>query len=203
MSEAFFTILGVIIGTFIPWLKEWLREKQKRDKHAKYLAAQLICILDEYTEKCCDVADDDGSIYGAPSLPDGSYVPQVATPDLSYPEDIDWKSIDGNLMYQLLALPNSARKTDRYIGNAADYASPPDYDELFEARWEGYANLGLKAIDLKELLRTTYKLPNENFDLNPEWNAKKYLEEKLEKIKKTRASRAAAFEEMTKKLGTK
>lgn len=202
MSEAFFTILGVMIGTFIPWLKEWMREKKERTEQAKYLAAQIICVLDEYIEKCCDVVGDDGSVYGSPSTPDGRYEPQVALPDLLvYPEDIDWKSIEGDLMYEILSLPNNVRKTNRYINIASDNASPPDYDDLFEARWEGYANLGLKAIKLKETLKKQYKLPDESFDLNPEWNAKQYLTEKINEIKETSTSRALAFEAMTKNIG--
>jgi hypothetical protein len=203
MSEAIFGFIGVIVGALIPWIREWLREKKQRKEHAIYLAAQLICILDEYMEKCCDVVADDGTIYGMPARSDGTYFPQVATPELIYPKDIDWKSIEGNLMYDLLALPNNARKTDRYISNSADHASPPDHDELFEARWEGYANLGLKAISLTDALRATYKLPSENFEINPNWNAKQFLEEKITKLEQARKRRADAFEEMTIEIGEK
>ncbi|HOO82113.1 MAG TPA: hypothetical protein PK513_06395 [Alphaproteobacteria bacterium] len=141
MSEAIFGFLGVIIGSFIPWVREWLNEKRLREKHAAYLAVQIICVLDEYVGKCCEVVGDDGTIMGQ-----------------------------------------------------------PDYEEFFEARQDGYANLGLDAIELKEALRKKYEIPDENFEINPDWNARKFLEKKRDGIEERRKQRASHFHEMTKEI---
>lgn len=208
MSEAIFGFIGVLVGSLIPWVREWLNENRLREKHAAYLAVQIVCVLDEYIGKCCEVAGDDGTNMGQPAgrTKDGEayYDPQVLPPKPPcYPEDVDWKSIDNNLMYRLLALPNNARKTDLYIDASSEHAFPPDYEEVFESRWEGYANLGLEAIKLKEELRKKHGLPEEKIELNPNWNAKQHLEAQRDKVKEIQTQRAAAFQDMTKKIGTK
>ena len=208
MSEAIFGFIGVLVGSLIPWFREWLNENRLRKKHAAYLAVQIICVLDEYIGECCEVAGDDGTSMGQPAgrTEDGQayYEAQVLPPKPPcYPDGVDWKSIDNNLMYRILALPNNARKTDLYIDASSEHAFPPDYEEFFEARWEGYSSLGLEAIKLKEELRKKYDLPDESFEINPDWNAKQFLEEKIDKLKEIRARRTASFEEMTKKIGTK
>ncbi len=206
MSEAIFGFIGVLVGSLIPWFREWLNENRLRKKHATYLAVQIICILDEYIGRCSAVVGDDGTSMGQPAgrTEDGQayYEAQVLPPKPPcYPDDVDWKSIDNNLMYRILALPNNARKTDLYIDASSEDAFPPDYEGFFVARWEGYANLGLEAIKLTKELRTKYDLPDEKFEINPNWNAKKFLEEKIAELKEMRARRVAFFEEMTKDIG--
>lgn len=46
MSNALFGLLGVLIGAFIPWIKEALIRKRIRQEQATYLAVRVICILD-------------------------------------------------------------------------------------------------------------------------------------------------------------
>lgn len=189
MSEALFGFLGVLVGSFIPLLKELIVEKRMRTERAKYLAVRIICILDEYIDKCIEVIHDDGSYMGQASERDESgndiYTPVVKLPAApTFPDDVDWKSIDGALMYRILSLPNTVRGADNFIQWAgSELAFPPYYEEAFEARQKGYAMLGLEAIDVTDVLRTVYKLPKKPLPtLNDEWNPKHILTEKLRKF---------------------
>ena len=198
MNEAIFGFLGVLIGACIPWVREEFNERRLRKRHAMYLAARVVCVLDEYVEKCVEVVADDGTIMGQAAVRDEngqeSYEPQVPLPDApDYPDDVDWKSINSNLMYRLLALPNTARETDRYISACSEHAFPPDYEDIFEARGTGYATLGLEALQLAKELRKTIKMPQKNYGKwNPEWYPEKYFEVEISKVEERQASRAAS-----------
>lgn len=192
--------IGVVLGLSVSWIKDWFQHRRLRTEQGTYLAVRVICILDEYTDSCIKVVQDDGTVMGQAAERDeegfGHYIPQVQLPAApNFPDDLDWKSIDSNLMYQILAFPNAVRSTNdsiRFVAN--EVASPPDYDELFEARWEGYANLGLEAIELVELLRGRYGLPKKiSNKWNPDWNPKKCLEQKKCDIGDRRAKHAATF----------
>ena len=192
--------VGVALGLLVSWIKDSLQRRRLRNEHATYLAVRVICILDEYTDKCVKVAQDNGTVMGQAAERDENgfeyYIPQVPLPAApSFPDDVDWKSLDSNLMYRILAFPNLVRSTNDSIDFVAqEIASPPDYDELFEARWDGYANLGLKAIELIGLLRAKYGLPKENpNEWNPDWNPKEYLEKKKRDIEVRRARNTALF----------
>ena len=64
MSNALFGFLGVLVGVLIPLIKEeWIR-KRTRKEQATYLAARVICILDEYVDKCLMIVGDNGTIMG-------------------------------------------------------------------------------------------------------------------------------------------
>ncbi len=198
MMEAAFGFLGVIVGSFIPWIKESITQKQSRTEEGTYLAVRVICILEEYADACIHVVQDDGTILGQAVEQDnngvGLYIPQVPIPPgPTFPDDVNWKSIDTKLMYRILSFPNMARSINDSINFVAnDIASPPDYYELFEARWEGYINLGLEAIEIAKLLRVKYKLPKET--RNTDWDPKQYLDQRKRDIEDRKEKRADDFE---------
>lgn len=201
MMEAVFGLLGVIVGSFIPWIKDSLSKKQSRTEEGAYLAVRVICILEEYLSKCVEVLHDDGTVLGQPAERDengfGHYIPQVSLPELPIIlDDVNWRSIDSKLVYRILSFPNTARSTNESISFVAnDIATPPDNDELFEARWEGYANLGLEALSLVDELRKTYKLPESAiYKWNPDWNPRQYLKQKKSEVEERQAKRASAFD---------
>jgi len=145
--------MGVLVGTA---LVPWIRNRDSRIRAARYLAIRLVCILDKYLEDCAAVAIDWGR-----EGPKGDLEPQVSAPPLpSYPADIDWRSIDYALMYELLSLPTMAEKAAGIISGASENAFPPDYEDYFETRNFQYATLGLKAFELAKKLRSKYKIPD-------------------------------------------
>ncbi len=195
MTEAIFGFLGVIIGSFIPWIKEAILEKRLRAERAMYLAVRVICVLDEYVEKCIEVVQDDGTVMGQASARDEGggelFRPVVQLPAApTFPADGDWKSIDSALMYRILTLPNSVRETDNHIQWAGDEeAWPPYYEDVYEARHKGYARLGLETIAIIDHLRVTYKLPKKiHATKNVAWNPKSILEEKVKNLEEQKST---------------
>lgn len=168
-GNALFGLLGVIFGGIIACLREgWIAWITRR-RNGSYAAIRITCILEEYAGKCIDVVEDDGTEYGQPAgrTEDGEeyHVVQVtAPPPPDYPDDVDWRSLDEQIMHRVLALPNQARRTDRFIAAASKNASPPFYEEssnarqFFNARQKGYADLGLEALEVANELKRQYDI---------------------------------------------
>jgi hypothetical protein len=192
MTSAIIGLIGVIIGSLLTTLKDFLLSSIERRRHARYAAIRIVCVLDEYVNRCIAVVFDDGTSEGRPAgrTEDGEYFcePQVSTPaPPAYPKDIDWKSILTALMYRVLSLPNRARETAEYVTASAEHAFPPGYEEIFEARQEGYAQLGLEAHRLAAAFRKAYGIPpTDEGKLNPDWDPVKSLSERLGEIKSRR-----------------
>ncbi|MGB0921378.1 MAG: hypothetical protein ACPG1C_08665 [Alphaproteobacteria bacterium] len=188
MTEALFGFIGVIVGSLIPWFKDTLENRRSRKEFATYLAVRVICLLDEFAENCVDVVQDDGTAEGRPARTTESgecyCVPQVPLPIVpNFPEDLDWRSIETGLMYRILSLPDAVRRCDRYISASSEHAYPPDYEEVFEARQLGYAQLGLEALEIAGCLRTSYGLPKEvGNQWHFGWDAKEFFEERIRKF---------------------
>ncbi len=89
MMEAIFGLIGVLVGSIIPWLQNHWTNTEAAKKEARYLAIRVVCILDKFVEDCAEVVIDDGLSYGQRSS-EGFLEPQVSTPgSLKFPEDID------------------------------------------------------------------------------------------------------------------
>lgn len=99
----------------VPYL---LCRKRATRKNARYLAIRIVCVLDIYLEDCAEVVKDDGLSYGQRNVA-GSLEPQVKEPGVPvYPEDVDWKSINHELMYRVLSLPSEVKAAERLISFA-------------------------------------------------------------------------------------
>lgn len=193
MSEAVIGLIGVIVGSAITISKDvWLSWLERR-REGSYSAIRLVCILEEYADKCIDVVYDDGTTYGQPAgrMEDGqSYLdPQVTIPaPLEYPNNISWRSIQKPVMHRALALSNKARSTNRHISAASDHASPPDYEEVFEARQEGYAQLGLDSLEIADDLRKKFDISvMSRSELNSDWEPAVFLKATLSTFAERRA----------------
>ncbi|MGI8568578.1 MAG: hypothetical protein ACR2KT_05665 [Methylocella sp.] len=186
-------LLGVIVGSGIPWLKETLSER----KHARYLAIRVVCILDKFVEGCVDVVNDDGLREGQRDA-DGFLDPQVNLPDSpSFPTDVDWRSIKHDVMYRVLSLPRDVEIAKRSISHSSEFSDPPDFKEFFEDRQYQYACLGLTAAKLARDLRNTYSIPDRDFG---HWNPVKNLRDKkdtIEQQRHARESQPSIFDEIS------
>ena len=188
MSNVLFGLLGVLVGAFITWIKETLIQKRTRLEHATYLAVRVICILDEYVDKCVAIVTDDGSVSAEVQVLHRDehvkeYYPVKRLPVVpDFPADLDWRSIDSDLMYRILTFPNRVRIENSGIQWVVG--------ELFEIRQEGYAKLGLEAIEIVEELRRLFKLPEASRpDWHADWNPKKHFNDKLDQIEKNKKLR--------------
>lgn len=192
MSTAIIGLLGVILGSVLTSFKDLVAHLFTRRGNGRYAAVRLISALDEYAQGCVSVVSDDGTSEGRPAgrteQGEEYHVPQVTSPPPpAFPQDIDWRSISFKLMYRVLTLPNNARETDRYIAGSAEHSSPPDYDELFSARQEGYAHLGLESVNLIKDLRREFRLPGtpkKFWDWG--WDMEKFFQDKIAEIQKRR-----------------
>ena len=181
LMPALIGFAGVVCGSFIVVAKEMISSAKERHRHGIYAAIRIVGVLDEYAQKCIDVVFDDGTYGGQPEHGVELRVAQTSTPQApKYPEDVDWRSVPKTLSYRALTLPNSARDYDRHISFAAEHASPPDFEEVFEARQEGYALLGLEAIEIATALRKAFALPIRDRSVwNAEWDPEAFLRDRL------------------------
>ncbi|MGE4431437.1 MAG: hypothetical protein AB7E05_11925 [Sphingobium sp.] len=192
MSAAIIGLLGVILGSILTSFKDLAAHVFTQRGNGRYAAVRIIAVLDEYAQSCVSVVTDDGTLEGRPAgrteQGEEYYDPQVLSPEPpEFPHDVDWRSISFKLMYRILSLPNTARETDRYISAVADHSFPPDYDELFSARQEGYAHLGLESVNLVKELRSEFDFPaapKKFWDWG--WDTEKFFQDKLNEFQTRR-----------------
>lgn len=186
-----YTLIGVVIGAAIPFLRDVYFHSFQREKDAEYLAVRVICELDTFVNICLNVIYDDGREMGRGEFTSGGeeHFPPKYTPPktLDFPPNLDWKSIDANLMYRILALPNKLTYTYKYIKFASEISFAPDYEELYWARYMGYADLGLEAISIIEALWTRY-------DIRPDHKDELYIE--IQSSKKNLIDKKAEIEKL-------
>jgi hypothetical protein len=197
MSASIIGLVGVIIGGILTSAKDLVAHFFKQRSNGRYAAVRIVAVLDEYAQKCADVVYDDGTCAGRPAgvTEQGQEYcdPQVTRPEPpNYSDDIDWRSITFNLMYRIIDLPNAAQKTDRYINESKENSYPPDFEEWFSARQEGYAHLGLEAVKLSKILRKKFGFPEISAKfLDYGWDAEKFFQEKLDEFQNRRRADAA------------
>jgi hypothetical protein len=190
MTEAAFGLAGVIVGAFLAWFQAAWSDRRTRERHARYLAIRVVCVLDRYLESCAEVAIDDGLCEGQPNA-EGFLEPQVSLPPPpAFSDDMDWKSIPHELMYRLLSLPSEAEVANRMIAGAAEHDTPPDYASFFEERQYQYAKLGLRAFKLTDEIRKAYAIPGRECG---EWNPVEHLAKVKTNVEQDRLKRASHY----------
>ena len=157
--SAIIGLFGVLIGSAITVVSQWLLERKKSSKAGEYLAVVVSGALEEFADKCIEVLDDDGLSYGQRDEL-GCLSSQVNPPRFS-PEkhNVDWKSIHSPLLNDLFDFSRKCAAADRRIAYVYEYvADRPDYEDFFEARRDEYGSLGLEAVELSRRLRIHAKL---------------------------------------------
>jgi hypothetical protein len=186
-TNAIFGLIGVVLAVLLIGIKEWWRERQDRKRHANYLAIRVVCVLDEFCERCTEIVSDDGKNHGQRG-PNGELEPQVSLPDgLIFPDNVDWKAIDPSLMYRILALPSRIKTDNNAVSFISEFVSfPPDFDEYFEERQYRYACRGLEAVELAQALRSKYTIPDREFG---DWDPTQKLRDRKAEIENLREER--------------
>ncbi|CAH6927582.1 hypothetical protein VCHA52P453_90145 [Vibrio chagasii] len=154
MFEALIGLVGVVVGVIATGLKDWVAGQVNTRRKTRYLATRVVSLLDIFVNNCAMVVKDDGTYMGQPDQ-HGYYIPQTQTPKFEpLSLDVDWLSIDSELMHQVLYFPNDIYVANSKISAVKEYvADPPDYPEFFEERQYQYSVLALKAIKLVETLQ--------------------------------------------------
>jgi hypothetical protein len=158
MTEALFGFIGVIVGALVPWLQSSLESRRTRERDAQYLAIRVACILDKFVEDCAAVAADEGQ-----ENQHGITEAATKTPEVQYPQDVDWRSINPELMYSLLSFQNEVRAAEAATAAAWDWEDVPEFTHYFETRGGQYGECGLKAAKLGQELRRMFKIPANNY----------------------------------------
>lgn len=191
MITAIFGLIGVVIGALLTAVTDWWFQKLEKKEDRVYLVIHISCLLERLISECVEVAYDNGLCERQRDQRGCKFV-QVAPPNFDPLQfkDLNWKSLPTNLMYQVLRLPSQLQDADAYVADTFKYvASPPDYDELFEARKEKYSELGLQAIELLEELCSLVDLPHE-LNKRDEWSPFNRLNEALSQVKSEKMKRS-------------
>lgn len=197
MTEAIFGLIGVLVGSGISWFQSYWTNKTETNKSARYLAIRLVCILDKYMEDCISVVKDDGLSEGQRSS-EGCLEPQISSPPVPiYPDDIDWKSIDHDLMYELLSFPTEIEDGNRMINASNDLAFPPDYQDWFDERKFFYCQFGLIAYKLSNDLSHKYGIKKKRYN---NWDPVEDFSTELRAVTNRRNHRTEEHQEFVKRV---
>ncbi len=197
MTEAIFGLLGVLVGSGISWFQSYWTTNREAEKNARYLAIRVVCILDKYMEDCAAVVKDDGLCEGQRSK-ENCLVPQINIPAApNYPDDVDWKSIDADLMFALLSFPAEIEDGNRIINASHLIAYPPDYQDWFDERKFYYCQFGLIANKLSNDLSEKYGIKKKIYN---EWNPVEDFSNELRAVAKRRNHRTEEHKAFIKKI---
>ncbi|WP_433780458.1 hypothetical protein [Flavobacterium anhuiense] len=186
MTEAIFGLIGVVIGSFITWCQSYYMNRQLEIKNAKYLAIRVVCILDKFMDDCADVVNDDGLCMGQKNE-QGCLEAQVSHPSAPlFPDDVDWKSIDHELMYKILSFSSDIASANKIIDSTWEFTGPPDFEEWFEERKFHYAKFGLHAYELADELCERYEIKKKTYN---DWDPKAELKRELKLVNEKREKR--------------
>jgi hypothetical protein len=186
VSEVLAGFLGVIVGAFVPWLQSMFESWRSRKRDAQYLAIRVVCILDKFVEDCAAVATDDGIENDS-----GITEARTKTPEVQYPQEVDWRSIDPTLMYSLLSFQNEVRAAEEGVAETWDWEEVPEFASYFRHRAEEYGWCGLKAASLSQELRKTYRIPATTY--SEQWSPVGTINKVLDARSKKREKLVAAM----------
>jgi|GEM_PF-2311287 len=115
---------GMILGTstqIVIGIKEWVQTHAERKRVANYAALRVASILESFALACANKIDEnnDYDSWFYQESKSNISLPQLA----SYPEDIDWKSLQPKLVAKSLSFPNEVMMGNQQIGF---YASEPN-----------------------------------------------------------------------------
>lgn len=175
---------GALGGQYVSHIYARQREKdaasRKRHDELLFITTELVFLLEQFAERCAEVATDHGY-----ENQDGNMVPEIPLPVLDYASvSGDWWVLPAKLMYRIRELPALQEEANRVLRDAD--AFPPDYNELFEARQYQYTRLGLKAIIQARRLRKLVGYPESRLAAT-EWSAQPVLWKEWRQERKRRA----------------
>lgn len=194
MMEAVFGLVGVLIGSGITWSQAYWFQRQEKQKAAQYLAIRVICVLDKFLVDCIEVVKDKG-LYTL----DGGKIEKVPLPELAFPKDIDWKSIDAELMYKLLSFPTDIESFHGQIQMAWDI-DLKDRTIGMEERAFHYAQWGIHAHKLLDELCNKYGIKKKTYN-DPNYNPVADLTKERDRLHHRRSARFRQSAELLRRAG--
>lgn len=184
MNDGVAAFLGAVVGGVFGWVAQFVAHQYSSKKRAEYLAIRVVCELDEFVDMCAHVAMDSGEPFGPQDEPSTVTVaPAVPT----FPDDLDWRSIDTKLAFAVLSFSNRLNAAERTIINVYYEYGP---ESGIGERQRQYAELGKAAFDLSRIFRNTYSLGPRTFE---GWSSEQAIEETLDKLNDARRKMQERF----------
>ena len=150
MCELISGLVGVVVGALLAAFIQLVTHRFATRRRRQHLILLVCSILDDFCSDCRDAMDEEGDEYT--KTRNGFLVPTPTPP--AFPSEIDWTTIDHQLVRRILALRPKVRKVhERLNENWDDWASPPDYWEVFAFRRDKCNELSQEASELSASLR--------------------------------------------------
>ena len=152
IPEAIILIFSVVIGAFFTWVLQSVTSRIALKSKAKHLAVQVVSILDdEYISSCSFIIKIDNKEFLEYMLEKNStFIPKIPT----YPENIDWSSINHKLTYRILSLSTKIQLvTDAKNDFIRDLSSNISVEEI-DIKWMSKKNKDMIDLFASFLCRT-------------------------------------------------
>lgn len=158
------TLIAALFAGFVAWLlhraKVRHEDEKERTANARELKLASVLVSDQlaiFVQGCHEVAAEIGcDEWGQPAGGGKEGFEDIHSPTTQEPNwapssiAAQWKYFDPSLLDQLFKLSLLVNDANWRISGARLFSDPPDYSEYFQERRLSYANLGLRAITLRE-----------------------------------------------------
>jgi hypothetical protein len=169
------TLIAALIAGFVAWrlhsAKVQHEDERERIANARELKLASVLVSDRlaiFVQGCHEVATDIGcDEWGQPAGGCKEGFEDIHSPTTQEPNwapssiAAQWKYFDPGLLDQLFKLSLLVNDANWRISGARVFSDPPDYNEYFQERRLSYANLGLRAITLREQVIASAGLADE------------------------------------------
>lgn len=153
-------LVGIAVGVAVTAGRRWLempsgrKKRSKKSEDARDLAMCVVLSLDDLVGACYMAAHDIPEIDADEPT---QFFFHSDDPLLHLPKDVDWSLLGRELSDEVRWLPNRLRNQSDALESIE--IDPPDYKDLFERRQDGYAKLGINALDLIDRICAQYDIP--------------------------------------------
>jgi hypothetical protein len=187
VKELLLVVVGGVLAAAGAMVQQWWSTFRDRKDHAYYLAVRVVVALDRYIDGCTTVALDDGEEPGP--YPPEEIKPRTSEPDLSLPDDVDWRSIPLKLAYEIISLPGYVERAKAAIDAVFEGGGGNEF-QYMEERQRRCMEIALRAADLTNTLRDTYRIPQRvNVGWDPVFHLRK-MKDKFAELDRKRSSGA-------------
>lgn len=160
-------VLGAILGSYVTGKNAQMQREQERLSDMRYLAIHISLALEAFAESCLAISFDDGEEEGQPAGENGERKATCFVAEFSPgKQDVNWKSISGPLMKDLIYFPQYWRRITAPLDDWHAYFDPPDHSDYFEDRQFLFCQIGIDALNLVSRLQVESGL--ELLDKGPE-----------------------------------
>ncbi len=145
---------GGIVLFGLNWAREYLTASWTRQNQAGVLAFTVASQIDQFVSKCFEVVAD-GYDFDPES---GQVRDKSGSAQISFSDDLPWDVFDKELQHRIRSLPNEIHVAERTLAKTWDVGEGYLLDVLQE-REELYAQIGLNALELNNILHKRYGVP--------------------------------------------